>query len=227
MLRAKIAVEAAGVLPDDQASEVIYNALKTGNYWIMETAIRAARNVRNMTADSSALIRRHIWELSDTDILRKRRDYSDLFRLNPTFRTIPTILNAKALVSACQWPIRIFAVSVLSWLYLYSILAVLYVGLTYLAGYIAHTLIASRHRKGADDRARVVNSAFDAMGRFAGEVVQQDTVYTISLLLFVTVMLIVPPEQAFSKIFSGPMYPLIRPYVFFAASSRFRQHSTI
>jgi hypothetical protein len=120
ILRAKIAVEAAGVLNDRGASEIIYSAIKTGNYWVTETAIRAARNVQDISSESLKLILRHILELSDAEILKRRRDYSDVFRLNPSFRMFPAILNARACVSVLQWPIRLGSVVLFPMLYVLS-----------------------------------------------------------------------------------------------------------
>src|SRR6185437_1327360 len=57
VLGAKVAVEAAGILGDSQASEIISSALQTGNYWVMETAIRAARNIQNISRESLGMIK--------------------------------------------------------------------------------------------------------------------------------------------------------------------------
>jgi hypothetical protein len=154
MLRAKIAVEAAGILPDWEASEVIFRALQSGNYWIMETAIRSARNVQNISAQSLGLIRRQFWEMSEAEIFRKRRDFVDLFRLNPSFRSLSLIINLRTLAAFCQWPLRVSAILVFPVLYLISITAIL--GLTFYLVFvgIATDDIIERRKKGSSNRSR-------------------------------------------------------------------------
>jgi hypothetical protein len=126
MLRAKIAVETAGVLSDHEAGEIIFLALGTKNYWITETAIRAARNIQNISFEPLQRIRHHIWEMPDLEILKKRRDFVDLFRLNSSFRTIPFILNVKAAGALLLWPARIASIALFPVLCAWSLLPFLY-----------------------------------------------------------------------------------------------------
>jgi hypothetical protein len=126
MLGAKIAVEAAGILSDKDASAIVYIALRTGNYWIMETAVRGARNIRDITLVSWNLICRHIWSMRDKETLRKRRDLCDLFRLSPPFRWIPLMINLKVTLIVVQVPIRILALILLPKLYLFALLIQVY-----------------------------------------------------------------------------------------------------
>jgi hypothetical protein len=91
MLRAKIAVEAAGVLDDGKASDVIAKTLLTHNYWIMETAVRASRNIH--TTEALRLITKYIWQMTEYQTIRGRRDLVDLFRLNQSFARIPFIIT--------------------------------------------------------------------------------------------------------------------------------------
>jgi hypothetical protein len=122
MLRAKIAVEAAGVLDDSKASEVIVMALLSQNYWIMETAVRASRNIQNITSKASKLITKYIWEMPEADTIRGRNDLVDLFRLNKSFAAIPFIVNFKALALIVQWPARLFCILYFPILYLGALL---------------------------------------------------------------------------------------------------------
>lgn len=126
VLQAKIAVEAAGILNDDLASALICGALRTGNYWIMETAIRAARNITAVSSESFDLIKKYLWQLSEFELLKKRRDFVDLFRLNTSFKTIPMLVNARAAAIFMQWPIRLVTLVLFADLYLLA--ASLYLG---------------------------------------------------------------------------------------------------
>lgn len=127
MLRAKIAVEAAGVLDDGKASDVIFKALLTQNYWIMETAVRASRNIQNITSEPSRLITKYIWEMPEAETIRGRIDLVDLFRFNKSFAFIPFIVNFKAFALITQWPARLFCLLYFQLLYLYVLLFQAYI----------------------------------------------------------------------------------------------------
>jgi len=117
MLRAKIAVESAGVLEDDAASEIIRLAVETRNFWITEAAIRATRGIDRITSASKQRIRRYLLEMSDFEVLKQRRDLVDVFRLNSSFGHMFWLVNARAVAVVLQWPIRVVAIGLLPLLY--------------------------------------------------------------------------------------------------------------
>jgi hypothetical protein len=93
MLHAKIAVEAAGILDDERASEVVAKALLTGNRWIMETGVRASRSIQAISKNALLLIARYFWEMAEVDLLRRGAEFTELFKLNSAFSSVRKVIK--------------------------------------------------------------------------------------------------------------------------------------
>jgi hypothetical protein len=110
MLRAKLAVEAACVLNDNQASKVVTAALRTDNYWIMETAARSSRLLGKLTEDARFAINRYIWTMTEGEFLASWSDLLDSLKLNKEFKSASRSLKIRLTLLVLQVIIRLMLV---------------------------------------------------------------------------------------------------------------------
>jgi hypothetical protein len=128
LLAAKIALEAIGLLPEDRVEPILVGALKIGNGWISETALRSCRHLKRVGRDLEeslgdylrgmtifTFLRRHreiVFSLSLSDAFRDLRRYAKLHAVDSrlllvglvlTFLLAKTNVNGQALflVGAC------------------------------------------------------------------------------------------------------------------------------
>ncbi len=110
MLRAKLAVEAACVLNDNEASKVVTAALRTDNYWIMETAARSSRLLGKLTEDARFAINRYIWTMTEREFLRSWSDLLDSLKLNKEFKSASLSLKIRLTVFLLQVTVRLILI---------------------------------------------------------------------------------------------------------------------
>ncbi len=95
LLSMKLAVESVGLLETDKTDEVIINALKIQNPWISETALRACRNLPNISIELLLLFKKYINSIGVTKIFQRQKELLFSFKLSDGFKKVYSFYKAE------------------------------------------------------------------------------------------------------------------------------------
>lgn len=86
LLEAKIALEATGLLPEEQAQPILVKALEMGNAWISETALHACRHLKRVGPKLDEGLFEYLGSMSVREFLHRRREFIFSLSLSDAFR---------------------------------------------------------------------------------------------------------------------------------------------
>ena len=89
LLFKKLAVEAAGLLPQDRLEAIIIPALSLDNRWLSETAFNACRYVATPSNNTINQLRRHLLLYSSNDVIRRYKEIAFSLELSPGLSVRP------------------------------------------------------------------------------------------------------------------------------------------
>ena len=99
ILAAKLGLEAAGLLPDDDAEPILIDALEMENAWLSDTCLHSCRHRQLISNELASGLLRYLRELPTMDFLRQRRQLSFSLSLSDAFRKLKRYVRLRALDS--------------------------------------------------------------------------------------------------------------------------------
>jgi NACHT conflict system protein/NACHT domain-containing protein len=97
LLFAKFAVEAAGLLDEQQLDRVVRRAIDVGNDWLTETTIKSCRHMATPSKELELKIKRYLTSLHVVSWMRHQRELLFSFSLSDAFRYVHYYCRARTL----------------------------------------------------------------------------------------------------------------------------------
>ena len=88
LLAAKIALEATGLLPEDEAEPILVKAVQMGNGWISETALHACRHLKRIGAKLDGGLFSYLRSIPIREFLSREREIIFSLSLSDAFRSL-------------------------------------------------------------------------------------------------------------------------------------------